>query len=572
MRNALILLLFSSLFFLSCTACPECGKDESVTTDIDIDNEQLVDIDVDDAINCPPYTGECAFSETQICKDDDLYICVQILKDGCIDRYHYQRVAVCSSGCKVDVEQSATAPGEAHCIPLSEDPCPDFSLINFPLKDESGAYTFCRDCDTPTAESPVCLENLWKDSNERLCVDMPTYDCCGYPCAMNDLTPKYRENLSSGRYQSEAITRCDIVVNPKNPDGWSLHSYSYGEPQYGYRLSYGKIGFYARHSNVWTVEYYSNNRYFEYDLKTQKYQVVAGSSLSGFGYHNGTFVGGVLNLKKNLPEDFGYPVLIDGSGTRKVLKWNVYRFRSTAVLTDKWIVMNVRSGYTNFTLYGRIDESSLSNFGEAIYNPSIVDDTLIFSSDDYEYSEKGYVCRLDETRDLDRCDLFNRSGERFDTAQLDRENPYRIYYADSLVPGRIIHVDIMEKPFLYTEFDVAFGATLEHTKIKAVSGNIMLIEQGFKGLGGITDHRLCYYRLDWEELFCSSPVLWDGSNVFDMRNGDFEGHTLVWNDYSMLKARDMECYCDWNPELCPFDDYTPNLEHPKIKGFRDERL
>jgi len=25
----------------------------------------------------------------------------------------------------------------------------------------------------------------------------------------------------------------------------------------------------------------------------------------------------------------------------------------------------------------------------------------------------------------------------------------------------------------------------------------------------------------------------------------------------------MECYCDHHPELCPFDDYTPQPENPK---------
>ena len=58
-----------------------------------------------------------------------------------------------------------------------------------------------------------------------------------------------------------------------------------------------------------------------------------------------------------------------------------------------------------------------------------------------------------------------------------------------------------------------------------------------------------------------------------MGSPDFEGHTLVWHDAGNvgLKARDMECYCDWHAELCPFDDYTPNTEHPKVKGFKDER-
>ena len=87
----------------------------------------------------------------------------------------------------------------------------------------------------------------------------------------------------------------------------------------------------------------------------------------------------------------------------------------------------------------------------------------------------------------------------------------------------------------------------------------------------------CYYRLDTQKTFCTLPVPWEyegeTGGQTDMGYAEHEGHVLLWQDSGrpLLKARDMECYCDWNPELCPFDDYIPNTEHPKRDGFRDER-
>lgn len=573
-----ITLIFFFLFVaVSCTACPECGKDENssdVVPDIDIDDGKTADIDIDNAKECPPYTGECAFSETMICKDDILFVCVQTLKDGCIERYHYQQVEVCSSGCKVDVEESATAPGEAHCIPLEENPCPDFSLIDFPLTDKFGLPTFCRDCDTPTEKDPLCMENLWKFSNEKLCTDKPSYDCCGYPCIMDMLEPRYQDDFSGETYPSQALDRCDILLNPKNPEGWSIVGNYYNEITFSYRLSQGKIGFYAGNNQILDKYYYADIRYFEYDIETQKYRVVAGNVKRGFGYYDGSFVGTVRNLKKNQPDGYmGYPFMIDKNGKRRILYWNKYYVRSTPIITDKWILMNVNSGSSGSgydTLYGRVDQPTLHSFGRILYDVSIVNDTLVFTSKDH----MTYVCNLaSETSVLGSCEFFNRAGDNVESVQLDRDNPNLIYYSDELLPGKMVQVDVTTLPFSYKEFNIASSdQTFNHTQVLAVRSNLALIQQEWIEAEDEYNFRICYYRLDSERMLCPEPVLWGGVNVFDMSHGDFEAHTLIWSNDNNVKVRDMECYCDLNPELCPFDDYTPNIEHPKIKGFRDDRL
>jgi hypothetical protein len=70
----------------------------------------------------------------------------------------------------------------------------------------------------------------------------------------------------------------------------------------------------------------------------------------------------------------------------------------------------------------------------------------------------------------------------------------------------------------------------------------------------------CYYRFSDKKVFCM-----DGE--FDL--GIEKVHTYTYKRISiytaeqMLAVRDMECYCDHNPDKCPFEDYTPNPENPK---------
>ena len=563
----------------SCTACPECGKEKDEFGYPDPDVYEVPDLDVDSDKGCPPYTGECAFIETTICRDDDVYQCIQRLQDGCIVDYNYQWVESCPSGCKVDVSPSATHPGEVHCIPLSEDPCPDFSLINFPLSRSNFPHTFCRECDTSTDDDLYCVDNLWKHSNEKLCVDKPSYDCCGYPCEMNNLAPRYKEDFPNMRYESQAVTRCDILLNPKDPVGWDLSASYYGVPAHSYRLSHGKIAFFAQNRQVLDMDYYGDKRYFEYDVKTQKYRVIAGSVRRGVEYHNGSFVGIVRNLLKNQPEEAGYPVLFDGSGKkRQVLQWTKYYLRSTPILTDKWILMDVVTGNSareERTIYGRIDQPTLYSIGEPLYDTSIVGNTLIYTDED---GKMGYACHFSDTTDvMDTCMFFNRGGEEFYGAELDRENSQLIYYSDLLSPNKIIRVDLSTIPFSYKEFIIDSPDNIERTDVLKVRGNLALIRQRWEDVDadGVVvsgGSRACYYRLDSEEVFCPEPIPWGDFSVYAMYDGDFEGHTLVWMKGDTVKVRDMECYCDWHSELCPFDDYTPNTEHPKNKGFKDERL
>ena len=56
-------------------------------------------------------------------------------------------------------------------------------------------------------------------------------------------------------------------------------------------------------------------------------------------------------------------------------------------------------------------------------------------------------------------------------------------------------------------------------------------------------------------------------NEFDkginQTSGHIYKHMHIYVAAEMIAVRDMECYCDYNPDKCPFEDYTPNPANPK---------
>ena len=70
----------------------------------------------------------------------------------------------------------------------------------------------------------------------------------------------------------------------------------------------------------------------------------------------------------------------------------------------------------------------------------------------------------------------------------------------------------------------------------------------------------CYYRFFDKKTFCM-----DGE--FDMNLDQGRGYSYnrmhIYITERVIAVRDMECYCDHNPDNCPFADYTPNPENPK---------
>ena len=78
---------------------------------------------------------------------------------------------------------------------------------------------------------------------------------------------------------------------------------------------------------------------------------------------------------------------------------------------------------------------------------------------------------------------------------------------------------------------------------------------------------VCYYRFTDKKSFCL-----DSDDDMEIRK-DYSyipgyGRYLIYQHYFDYVLRDMECYCDYHPDRCPYSDYTPNPDNPKVPVWR----
>ena len=598
MHKVPISLVITFLFlYASCTSCnsqnhdsDHDSQDEQDLHDYDVEDTDITDSAVipDEDTVCEPYSGECELEETTLCRSGSVYKCEHTVTDGCVTGHTYKLLESCSYSCEVEKAPSSGVPGAAECgeYPDEDSPdyCPELTKIDFPLKDKDGSMTFCRPCDTRTENDPDCISNLWKDSNERLCVDEPQYDCCGYPCEMSDLKPitkKYMEDNEDPKALARSgysLDRCDIMVNPY---WWSSGYYTFKT----FGMSEGKIVFEANNVKVDWEKYPSAARYFEFDIKTMNYRILTGRALTNVAYIKGNLLASMGNIIKGErdPDGMKYIFYRDSTGKLELVYPNqVWDFVLTPGLNEKWAFgsINEGNGEGSKIKYAEVGKWEWHELGDGFqYKPSLVGDKVTFYTDDL----KGYQCDLSKSpKSLNDCILLNRDGEEIRIPVMDETDQSAtniVYYSPVDKPKKFVKVDLSKTPFNYEEFElnVPTDKSLLMTAIGEVRGDLLRFIFIYGPNFDNAERLACFYRLDTQKTFCTEPVPWEyegeTGGQTDMGQADFEGHVLLWQDSgrSLLKARDMECYCDWKPELCPFDDYVPNTEHPKINGFRDER-
>jgi len=111
---------------LSLLFCVACNSTDSSQSDADIDvphpDVDLSDADSDvlspDAVGdddapCPPYTGECEFEQTTVCRSGSVYRCVHTLSDGCVRGHSYALIDACDYSCEVVTAPTSGVPGVA---------------------------------------------------------------------------------------------------------------------------------------------------------------------------------------------------------------------------------------------------------------------------------------------------------------------------------------------------------------------------------------------------------------------------------------------------------------------------
>ncbi len=449
----------------------------------------------------------------------------------------------------------------------------DYSLL--PFKDDKGNIHFCREgCDIPTANDPQCLSNLWKEDNEYFCKNYPEYDCCNYPCDLNNLIPTYKGEGTN----YPTLMECDIALNANNPNLWQTGYYTFKN----FNFQDGKIGFPMYNVQSTFTRHINSVKAFEYDIKTKKYSVKSLTDASLLAYNKGNFFT-YVTTKDSL---YSTIVYYSNGVHRTVYPKAVRNIAYTPVITDKWAFANIREkeGESVYMKYALIKEyngnASYENIvwnwitlSEGIANdPNIVDDRLVFYGDGF----KGYICELDkEPKSLDECKVINRTidgkMEELRYAWMDSENKNLIYFSPVEMRDGFMRLDTSKEPWEYKKFTVQ--NLMEDTydvAVTFVKGNL-LSYINISWPDGDRDkqkNNLCMYRLDQEKSYCS-PIEERTTAAYT----EFDEHYIAWQlpGNPELHLRDMECYCDLHPEVCPYDDYTPNTECPKnIKTGKHE--
>lgn len=516
--------IFILIFLMSCTSCSENNppEEDEIVGDQDADNNDMESVDNDAEI----------IPDTDL-QDDD------------------------------KPEELPDIDEDTYCPPLKE--------AGFPYSRNDGSIHFCRECDTPTETDPDCVSNLWKEPNAVLCEEHPDLDCCGYPCVMEDLIPIYY-----GDEGAIYLDKCDIELDPTNPIGWQTGMATFKH----YNLSDGKVGMVMDHALSASFPddaKPADRKAIEFDLDTRKYKVERMSSSNDImTYYKGTMLNGVSAKGIDSLSAYKYLVYSDSSGKMETAYNKAVRFiYAPPVINDKWAFMNVEinDGDPYKMMYAKIGEWKWTVIGEDDVggDPNLVGDKLAF----YDQSFKAYVCDLSKSpKSPDDCIKLNREGERIATPIIDRENENLIYYEniDTSDDNKIGKVDISKTPFEYEEIDIpGLSAGTRMLPVIQVKGDTILLTNGFKPVNDEAgdpsgDGRVCYYRVSKKKSYCVLPVEHnDGIMAYRMAYPEFEDHWLIWQDDTqpVMKLRDMECYCDHHPELCPFDDYTPQPDNPK---------
>ncbi len=438
----------------------------------------------------------------------------------------------------------------------------DYSLL--PFKDDKGNLHFCREgCDTPTANDPQCLSNLWKEDNEELCTKYPQLDCCGYPCDMDNLQPAYQKN-------EPELNICDIELNAINPYGWNTGHYT----MKSFNFQNGKIGFRMSYVGGETDWHVNQSKAFEYDLKTKKYSVKSITGADMLAYNKGKFLT-YINIKNTTQHALTY---FSNNTYTSVYPGTIRFITYTPFLTDKWAFANIKeeNGGTSYMKYAAVKEhDGTANYENIAWNwitlsegiandPNIFDNRLLFYGDNF----KGYICELNENPEsLDECKLVNRTiDEKIEQIRytwMDTENKNLIYFSPVEMTDGFMRLDTSKEPWEYKKFTVQ--NLMEDTydvAVTFVKGNL-LSYINISWPDGDRDkqkNNLCMYRLDQEKSYCS-PIEERTTAAYT----EFDGHYIAWQlpGNPELHLRDMECYCDLHPEVCPYDDYTPNTECPK---------
>ena len=453
----------------------------------------------------------------------------------------------------VDQNNISDADSDECQPPLSEAP--------FPYYDANGKITFCRpNCDTPTADDPICIGNLWDEQNEKLCHEYPEYACCGTPCVMESFKPMTIDDVVA--YDPTArdfisMHKCDLLINQMT---WVLDGSS-GSSVKSWNMSDGKIGFSIYPLLLDYEKYPSKRKYVSYDITTQKYSFVIPSRGQEQAYYKGKRLG-LISDKRTLDlnnENIFLAYISDDAKVEIVYDKKVKSVSYEPILNEKWAFVNLVDNNGKRMLYAKVGEWKWTSLGNGLgWEPGIVGDTLAIVDDNVN----GWICDLSKyPKSLSDCKRVNRDGEEVRGIRINRENEKQFIYNSNFT--KLTYLELRGDEFFYKDLITDFTAETNLHKYSLAAlqfrGNTLLFEEitDFNGVGG---GLICFYRIDKNKKYCmkkmeDDAMYSDGATVFSYGFGEFEKEWLLYQvkGSTSLILRDMDCYC-LEENICPFEE------------------
>ena len=442
----------------------------------------------------------------------------------------------------------------------SDECYPSLSQAAFPYYDEDGKITFCRpDCDTPTADDPICIGNLWDEQNNALCHEYPEYACCGTPCVLESLKPMTKEEVDEMYTTNIAMHKCDLKISP-----WSWgYDGSHGVVK-SWNMSEGKIGFYLTPVNLSIKTWPVKTKFVTYDIATQKYSLVIPARAQEQAYYKGkrlALIADTRSLDLNNSNIF-LAYIDDDAKVEIVYDKKVQSISYEPALNEKWAFVNLVEADSKRMMYAKVGEWKWTSLGDGLgWIPSIVGNRLALFRDDL----KGYICDLDKyPKSLDECYNVNE-GEKIRYLVLDKEDSNRAVYSAN--QGKIVLMEYKEGKWNYSDLITSYSDEITGKVnilgfiINMFRGNMLLYEEAFTTgeQGEVPANKLCYYNLTSKKSYCMKKMEddseYNGVPIYPYGDAEFEGKWLLYQKVSSTPfiLRDMECYCK-EEGVCPFEE------------------
>ncbi|MBQ3367447.1 hypothetical protein IJG44_00950 [bacterium] len=437
---------------------------------------------------------------------------------------------------------------------------PPLSEATFPYYDKDGKITFCRpNCDTPTADDPICIGNLWDEQNDALCHEYPEYACCGTPCILESLKPMTKEEVDEMYTTNIAMHKCDLKINP-----WSWgYDGSHGVVK-SWNMSDGKIGFQLYPAKLNYEPWPVANKYVTYDIATQKYSFIIPSRHQEEAYCKGKRLA-LISDKRSYDlnnENIFLAYIGDDGKTEIVYDKKVKSISYEPALNEKWAFVNLVDANGKRMMYAKVGEWKWTSLGDGLgWEPEIVGNRLALYRDDF----KGYICDLDKyPKSLDECFNIN-DGEKVRYVVLDKEDSNRAVYSAN--QGKIILMEYKNEKWNYSDLINSFSDEITGKVnvlgfiINMFRGNMLLYEEAFTTgeQGVVPANKLCYYNLKSKKSYCMKKMENDSEYndipVYPYGDAEFEGKWLLYQKLNSdpFILRDMECYCK-EENICPFEE------------------